>query len=96
MSERTYTADIDTAKRDIQIRHSQLKVRDSELRTNALRAISVQTRPLFDALQSECAETGHKLKFDHYNWDRSYEWYACEWCGAMVGEREAKGITDDC
>jgi hypothetical protein len=90
----TETADLDAVKRDIQIRHRRLEVDDRKLRTDALRAVSVQTRPLFTALQNECAMTGHKLKFAHYNWDHSYRWYACEWCGAAVGENEAECVSN--
>jgi hypothetical protein len=77
-------------KSDIQRRHTELRARDSAQRTAALRAISEQNRPLFRALQEECAATGpgHKWKFDYYNWDRSYAWDVCEWCGAAEGADE--------
>ncbi len=74
-------------KTDIQSRHRELENQDRELRRQALKIVSAQTKPAFMALQAECGETGHKWVFDHHNWNNSYAWDKCEWCGAQTGRR---------
>jgi hypothetical protein len=72
-------------KTSILHRREELERRDRDLRHAALRAVSAQTRPAYEALQAECAATGHEWKFAHYNWDRTYRWDVCQWCGASEG-----------
>ena len=72
-------------KSEIRRRRRELESRDRDLRTAALTEVSAQTRPLFVDLQRECALTGHEWKFSHFNWDNSYAWDKCQWCGAGEG-----------
>lgn len=74
-----------TDKSAIEQRYRTLVRDDREQRHVVLRAVSERTRPLFAALEAECKQTGHKWKFDHWNWDQSYAWDKCVWCGASEG-----------
>lgn len=68
-------------------KHWHLKDLDRTMRTAALQEISAKNAPLFRELHKECEEvTGHKFKFDHYNFNNTYKWYKCEYCGASKGE----------
>lgn len=49
------------------------------------RAISLEVNPLYRAIEQECELTGHEWKFDHFNWDGSYQWDKCKWCGKAEG-----------
>jgi hypothetical protein len=73
----------------IRDKRTKIEHMDRQMRTEALRAISAQNKSLFDALYKECeAVTGHKFKFDHFNFNHTYRWYKCEYCGVTRGENE--------
>lgn len=72
-------------KPDIRRRLEELQRQERNLRHTALRAISEQMLPVFDALHAECGQTGHQWTFHHFNWDGSYQWDVCDWCGATEG-----------
>jgi hypothetical protein len=84
----------ETTKQDIRRRLVALKREDDARRTAALRAISEQTRPAFKAIESECGETGHEWKFDHWNFTREYAWDKCIWCCALEGAEKHPVAVD--
>ena len=80
-----------TATVGIYEKRIELERLDREMRTNALREVSAKNKPLFADLYAQCGEiTGHKFKFDHYNFNREYKYYKCEYCGETRGEDHVK------
>jgi hypothetical protein len=67
----------------------EIEKHDRNLRTEALRAVTEQTKPLKAALYEKCEKTtGHSFQFDQYNYNNTYAWYKCCWCGLSRGQNE--------
>ena len=82
------------AKTRIQKRFMAAQRVDREKRTAALQAVSKETAPLFREIEAECALTGHEWRFDSWNFNRTYAWDKCIWCGKSEGaDKHAEALN---
>lgn len=72
-----------------------LETEEKKLRNEALKAVSAQIKPLKVALYEECERmTGHRFEFNNYNYNNTFAWYKCKWCGCQRGQDEMKNLDN--